>query len=99
MSPVHCSAISHSRLMRESTDRIEIALRSDDVKEHLIAYRLSESSRTWELWENEHSGLMRQVAEYGDLPHEPRMLVLPQLPSPGALRQAVGNQVLFGIVA
>src|SRR6267378_3200532 len=27
MSPVHRSAISHSRLMRESTDRIEIALR------------------------------------------------------------------------
>ncbi len=67
MSPVHRSAISHSRLMRESTDRIEIALRSDDDKEHLIAYRLSESSRTWELWENEHSGLMRQVAEYGVL--------------------------------
>src|SRR6266851_3163415 len=30
MSPVHRSAISHSRLMRESTDRIEIALRGDD---------------------------------------------------------------------
>jgi hypothetical protein len=53
--------------MRESTDRIEIALRSDDVKEHLIAHRLSESSRTWQLWESEHSGLMRQVAEYGVL--------------------------------
>jgi hypothetical protein len=67
MPPVHSSAISHSRLMRESTDRIEIALRSDDVKEHLIAHRLSESSRTWQLWESEHSGLMRQVAEYGVL--------------------------------
>src|SRR6266404_85787 len=62
MSPVHRSAISHSRLMRESTDRIEIALRSDDDREHLIAHRLSESSRTWELWENEHSGLMRTQA-------------------------------------
>jgi hypothetical protein len=53
--------------MRESTDRIEMALRSDDDKEHLIAHRLSENSRTWEAWENEHSGLMRQVADYGVL--------------------------------
>jgi hypothetical protein len=67
MSPVQRSAISHSRLMRESTDRIEIALRSDDAKEHLIAHRLSESSRTWQLWEDEHSSLMRQVADYGVL--------------------------------
>jgi hypothetical protein len=67
MAPVHRSAISHSRLMRESTDRIELALRSDDDKEHLIAHRLSENSKSWELWENEHSGLMRQVADYGVL--------------------------------
>src|SRR3984957_16058769 len=53
--------------MRESTDRIEIALRSEDDKEHTVAHRLSESSRTWELWENEHSGLMRHVADYGVL--------------------------------
>jgi hypothetical protein len=53
--------------MRESTDRIELALRSDDLKEHLIAHRLSESSATWQLWENEHSGLMRQVSEYSVL--------------------------------
>jgi len=53
--------------MRESTDRIEIALRSDDTKEHLIAPRLSESSSSWQLWENEHSGLMRHVADYGVL--------------------------------
>jgi hypothetical protein len=53
--------------MRESTDRIEIALRSDDTKEHLIAHRLSESSSSWQLWENEHSGLMRHVADYGVL--------------------------------
>jgi hypothetical protein len=67
MAPVHRSAISHSRLMRESTDRIELALRSDDDKEHVIAHRLSENSKTWELWENEHSGLMRQLADYGVL--------------------------------
>jgi hypothetical protein len=64
---VHRSAISHSRLMRESTDRIQSALQSDDDKEHLVARRISENARTWELWENEHSGLMRQVADYGAL--------------------------------
>jgi hypothetical protein len=64
---VHRSAITHSRLMRESTDRIQSALQSDDDKEHLVARRISENARTWELWENEHSGLMRQVADYGVL--------------------------------
>jgi hypothetical protein len=64
---VHRSAISHSRLMRESTDRIETALRSEDDQEQRVAHRLAESSKTWELWENEHSGLMRQVADYGVL--------------------------------
>jgi hypothetical protein len=64
---VQRSAISHARLMRESTDRIERALHSEDDKEHLVARRISENARTWELWENEHSGLMRQVADYGAL--------------------------------
>ena len=64
---MHRSAISHARLMRESTDRIERALGSDDDKEHLVARRVSENARSWELWENEHSGLMRQVADYGVL--------------------------------
>jgi len=64
---VHRTAISHSRLMRESTDRIESALRSDADKAHLVAHRLSENSRTWQLWESEHSGLMRQVADYSVL--------------------------------
>jgi hypothetical protein len=53
--------------MRESTDRIERALHSEDDKEHQVARRISENARTWELWENEHSGLMRQVADYGVL--------------------------------
>jgi hypothetical protein len=53
--------------MRESTDRIERALGSDDDKEHLVARRVSENATAWELWENEHSGLMRQVADYGVL--------------------------------
>ena len=64
---MHRSAISHSRLMRESTDRIESALRGDDYKEQMLAHRLAESSTTWQLWENEHSGLMRHVADYGAL--------------------------------
>lgn len=61
------SAISHARLMRESTDRVETALHSRDGQEHLVAQRILENARSWQLWENEHSGLMRQVADYGVL--------------------------------
>jgi hypothetical protein len=53
--------------MRESTDRIESALRSGDDKERLVAHRLAENPKTWQLWENEHSGLMRHVADYSAL--------------------------------
>jgi hypothetical protein len=53
--------------MRESTDRIESALRSDDDKERMVAFRLAESTKSWQLWEDEHSGLMRQIADYGVL--------------------------------
>jgi hypothetical protein len=66
-SPVHRNAISHMRLMRESTDRIESALRSDNDKERMVAFRLAESTKSWQLWEDEHSGLMRQIADYGVL--------------------------------
>jgi hypothetical protein len=64
---VHRSAISHARLMRESTDRVESALHGEDVKEHLVAHRILESTKSWQLWENEHSSLMRQVADYSIL--------------------------------
>jgi len=64
---VHRSAISHTRLMRESTDRIESALHCNDRTESLVAHRLAENPATWQLWENEHSSLMRQVADYGVL--------------------------------
>jgi len=64
---VHRSAISHARLMRESTDRVESALHSDDDREHLVAQRIFENPKTWELWECEHSSLMRQVADYSVL--------------------------------
>jgi hypothetical protein len=55
-------AISHARLMRESTDRVEAALESADRTEQLVARRVLESPGIWELWEREHSNLMRQVA-------------------------------------
>jgi hypothetical protein len=53
--------------MRESTDRIESALRSEDDKDHFIAHRILESTRTFHSWELEHSSLMRQVADVGKL--------------------------------
>ncbi|HWX32858.1 MAG TPA: hypothetical protein VNZ53_36185 [Steroidobacteraceae bacterium] len=64
---MHRNAISHLRLMRESTDRIGTALRSEDDRERRIALRLAESAKSWQLWEDEHSGLMRQIADYGVL--------------------------------
>jgi hypothetical protein len=64
---MHRSAFSHARLMRVSTDRVEAALRSDDVKEHQVAQRILATPGTWRSWELEHSGLMRQVADYSAL--------------------------------
>jgi hypothetical protein len=49
--------------MRESTDRIESALRGDDDKERQVAFRLAENSATWQRWESEHSSLMHLVAD------------------------------------
>src|SRR6202790_5534494 len=53
--------------MRESTDRVESALHSDDHKEHLVAHRILENPVSWQSWEWEHSALMRQVADYSVL--------------------------------
>ena len=64
---MHRSAISHARLMRESTDRVESALHGDDDKAHLVAHRILESTQSWQLWESEHSGLMRQISDYAGL--------------------------------
>jgi len=58
-------AISHARLMRESTDRVEAALRSSDFDERLIACRVLESVVVWRRWESEHSSLMRHLANCG----------------------------------
>lgn len=59
------SAISHARLMRESTDRVQVALNSDNPNEQLVANRILENPIVWAQWENEHSGIMRQVALNG----------------------------------
>jgi len=61
---VQRSAFSHAKLMRESTNRIEGALRSTDAHEHLVAQRLLANPGVWNAWEIEHSGLMRQVADF-----------------------------------
>jgi len=61
------SALSHSRLMRVSTQRVEAALRSDDGKEHLIAQRILSTPASWSSWELDHSSLMRQVADFSSV--------------------------------
>ena len=66
-TPVQRSAISHARLMRESTDRVESALRSGDAKENFIAHRILENTSVFASWELEHSGLMRPVSEFRQL--------------------------------
>jgi hypothetical protein len=58
-------SISHSRLMRESTERVQTALQSSDVNEQLIARRIFENPAAWSQWETEHSNLMRQLANCG----------------------------------
>jgi hypothetical protein len=55
-------AIGHARLMRESTDRVEAASKSGEGDEQFIARRVLESPVVWQLWEREHSSLMRQLA-------------------------------------
>lgn len=61
------SAISHSRLMRVSTERVEAALRSADAKEHDVAQRILSSPAIFNSWELDHSSLMRQVADFSSL--------------------------------
>jgi hypothetical protein len=61
-------AISHAKLMRESNDCVRAALRSSDTKEQLIAQRILENPSIWTQWEQEHSNLMRQLANCGVRP-------------------------------
>jgi hypothetical protein len=58
-------SVDHQRLMRESTDRVESALRGDDPIEQLVVSRLLESPAMFRIWESEHSGLMKEVANTG----------------------------------
>ena len=55
-------SISHARLMRLSTDRVEAALKHGETSEQLLARRIIESAASWEQWERAHSDLMRRVA-------------------------------------
>jgi hypothetical protein len=61
---VQRSAYSHARLMRESTDRVALALRSNDAKEYVVAQRVLATPGSWTAWELEHSGLMRQLSDF-----------------------------------
>jgi hypothetical protein len=79
---VQRSAFSHARLMRESTARVERALRSGDAKEHLVAQRILATPESWGAWELEYSGLMRQVADFAALRNQA-----------GALRHAALRQI------
>jgi hypothetical protein len=54
--------ISHARLMRASTERVEAAMKYGEAAEQLIARRILESATNWEQWERSHSDLMRRVA-------------------------------------
>jgi hypothetical protein len=58
-------AISHARLMRVSTDRVQAALGSADAAEQAVAARVLENPDIWDRWEREHSGLMRRLADCG----------------------------------
>jgi hypothetical protein len=51
--------------MRESTDRVQSALYSENPNEQLVASRLLQSPAAFQTWESEHSGLMREIAKPG----------------------------------
>jgi hypothetical protein len=59
---VQRNSVDHKRLMRESTDRVQIALYGADPNEQLVASRLLESPSAFRTWESEHSGLMLEIA-------------------------------------
>ena len=59
------NAVSHARLMRESTDRVQIALHGSNTHEQLVAARILENPAVWQKWESEHSTLLHEVVESG----------------------------------
>lgn len=68
------NSVNHERLMRESTDRVQSALYSDNPDEQLVATRLLENAAAFLTWEGEHSGLMREVANAGYEPMQTALL-------------------------
>jgi hypothetical protein len=54
-------------LMRESTDCVESALRKENTIEQMVATRIVETPDSFYRWENEHSSLMRGIADYSAL--------------------------------
>ena len=54
--------MSHARLMRLSTDRVEAVLKYGENSDQLLARRVMESATSWEQWERAHSDLMRRIA-------------------------------------
>jgi hypothetical protein len=59
--------MTFSGLMRESTDCLETALHSGNPAEQIVAMRIVETPDAFHRWENEHSHLMRTVADYSVL--------------------------------
>lgn len=64
---MHRSAMTLTRLMRESTDCVHGALSSNNALEQLVAMRIVDNPTAFGRWEGEHVTLMRGVAEYSVL--------------------------------
>lgn len=64
---MHRSAMTLTRLMRVSTDCMQVALRSNNANQQLVAMRIVDTPAAFERWEGEHVTLMRGVAEYSVL--------------------------------
>jgi hypothetical protein len=54
--------LSHDRLMEESQRRLANAVLSGPPIEERVATRILDSPRDYRRWEDEHAGLMRQIA-------------------------------------
>jgi hypothetical protein len=54
--------LSHDELMEASHDCVKRAARSNQPQVELVAARLLENPVNYKTWENEHAGLMRNVA-------------------------------------
>jgi hypothetical protein len=61
--------LSHSRLMRESTERVQRALRGGNADEQLLAESILRHPDAWSQWASSHSDLMHELADC-ELPGE-----------------------------